>query len=113
MGQPNLFLVGYIAYIILNSVIFIIDVLMGHGGSGEIFEKFWLLILATCGIIIFIATTKYLFKILVKVNKIILLILSLAATFLQMVALYFIFFFLAMFILASILAKNGYYVTMP
>ncbi len=112
--QPfTLSIAGYVAYIILNSVIFIADAMAGQGGSGKIAQKFEFLVLILTSILIFTGTTGHLFKNFPKANKLILIILSMLATVFQVVVLVFVFFFFAMMVLSTILAKCGFYVTMP
>lgn len=109
----KLCLLGYMTYIGLSSIFFIVDVLMGQGGSGKIFYKFWLLILILSSSLVFIGSTGCLFKILPKINKLILIISSILVTSLQIIILIFTFLFFAMFILAPILGRLGFYITMP
>ena len=106
-------LIGYLTYIILTSTIFIIDVLTGGGGSGKIFNKFWIFIIILTSVLIFYGSTGYLFKIFPKINKLILITSSVLITSLQIIILIFIFFFFAMYIVAPILGRLGFYVTMP
>lgn len=105
--------IGYLTYIVLNSISFVIDALKGQGGSGKIFSKLWLPILILSSILVLIGTFSYLLKIFPNVNKAILIILSLLAASLQIVALVFMDFFFAMMILAPILGWLGFYITMP
>ena len=113
MKNFKLCLIGYTTYIILNSIFFIIDALKGHGGSGEIFSKFWLPILILSSILILVSSIKYLLKIAPKMNRAILIVLSILVSFLQIAILVFIFFFFAVIILAPILSRFGFYITMP
>lgn len=105
--------IGYLTYIVLNSISFVIDVLKGEGGSGKIFNKLWLPILILSSILVLIGTISYLFKTFPNINKAISSILSILAASLQLVVLVFVFFFFAMIILAPILGRLGFYITMP
>ena len=113
MGNFKLCLIGYITYIILNSISFVIDAFKGYGGSGKIFSKFWLPILILSSIIILIGSISYLLKIFPNMNRARVIILSILAVSLQVAVLAFIFFFFAMIILAPILGRLGFYITMP
>lgn len=113
MQSFKLCFIGYLTYIALNSISFVIDALKGQGGSGKIFSKFWLPILILSSILVLIGTISYLLKVLPNINKAILIILSILAASLQVVALVFIFFFFAMILLAPILGRLGFYITMP
>jgi len=105
--------IGYLTYIGLNSISFVIDALNGQGGSGKIFSKFWLPILILSSILVLIGTVGYLLKMFPSMNKVVLIILSILATSLQVVVAVFIFFFFAMIVLAPILGRLGFYITMP
>ena len=105
--------IGYLTFIALNSISFVIDALKGQGGSGKIFSKFWLPILILSSILVLIGMIGYLLKIFPNMNKAILIILSILAASLQVVALVFIFFFFSMITLAPILGRLGFYITMP
>lgn len=113
MKKFRLCLIGYIIYSSLDLFGFVIDALMGLGGSGDIYERFWLFSLIFASPIIFIGTSWYFFRILPRINRVILIILCLMVTFLQIVILMAILFFIATVIIAPILAYFGYYVTMP
>lgn len=113
MKDFKLCFIGYLAYVVLDSVSFVIDALKGQGGSGEIFSKFWLPILILSSILVLIGTIIYLFKIFPNINKAILIILSILVSSLQMLVLVFVFFFFAMIILTPILGQLGFYITMP
>lgn len=113
MKNFKLCFISYLTYIGLNSIFFVIDALKGQGGSGKIFNKFWLPILILSSILVLVGTISCLFKIRPSINKAILIILSILAASLQVVALVFIFFFFAMIILAPILGRLGFYITMP
>lgn len=113
MQNFKLCLTGYITYIILNSISFVIDALKGHGGSGKIFSKFWLPILILSSILVLIGTIAYLLKAFPNINRAIAIVLGILIASLQVVVLVFIFFFFAMIILAPILGRLGFYITMP
>lgn len=113
MQNFKLCFMGYLTYIAFNSISFVIDALNGQGGSGKIFSKFWLPILILSSILVLIGTIGYFLRIFFNMNKAILIILSILATFMQVVALVFIFFFFAMIMLAPILGRLGFYITMP
>ncbi|MFA5338623.1 MAG: hypothetical protein WC317_00555 [Candidatus Omnitrophota bacterium] len=106
-------IIGYVAYLFLSSIVFIADVLAGQGGSGKIFQKFWLPVILLVSILIFVGTAGYLFKNFSKINKLVSIILSMLATLFQIGVLMLVFFHLALRILAPILIKHGFYVTMP
>lgn len=113
MQNFKLCLIGYISYIFLNSISFVIDASKGHGGSGKIFSKFWLITLILSSILILIGSIKYLFRMFPGINKMLLIILSILATSLQIIVLFFIFFFFVMIIIAPVLGRLGFYITMP
>lgn len=105
--------VGWIIYCGLDLLGFILDALMEQGGSGWIYEKFWLVSLFLASPVIFIGTMRYFLTIMPRLNKIILIIFAFIATFLQIIILIGILFIIAMMIIAPILARSGFYVTMP
>ncbi|MFA6349350.1 MAG: hypothetical protein WCY12_00280 [Candidatus Omnitrophota bacterium] len=113
MRWPKVNLIAYIVCLILDSVIFTVDMLLGQGGSGKISEKFGLPVIILVSILILIGTSGYLYKFMSKVNKIILAILIIFVTFMQLIGLIIIAFLFNMYILAPILGRLGYYVTMP
>lgn len=113
MRRLKLCVIGYLSYIILSSIFSIIDVIMGEGGSGRIYQKFELVILILASLFLFIGTCDYLFAKFKKVNRLILVLLGIFATFLQVMAIIYIFSFFAVFILGPILGFCGFYVTMP
>jgi len=113
MKKAKICFVGWMIYSGLDLFGFTTDVLMGVGGSGHVYEKFWLFSLIFASPIIFAGTIKYLFLILPRRNKIILIILSLIATFIQIIVLMGILFFIAIAILSPLLANLGFYITMP
>lgn len=111
--MQKLCLIGYITYLGLSSIFYIMDIVTGGGGSGKILKMSGWPILILASIMILIGTTSYLFRILPKINIVILIILSILATFLQVVILAVALFFFVMYVLALILGRCGYYVTMP
>ncbi|MDP2905895.1 MAG: hypothetical protein Q8O22_06330 [Candidatus Omnitrophota bacterium] len=106
-------LVGYLICISLDSIVFVADVLLGQGGSGRISEKFGLGVIILISTLVFVGTTGYLFRIIPKINRIVLVVLSILASFLQIIILIGISFFFNMYILAPILGRLGFYITMP
>ena len=113
MRKLNLCIMGYIAYVGLRSLSFIIDALMGKGGSGGVSERLWLPILTVASIFILFGTISFLSKFLPKMNKLILAILGVFVSLLQVLILNFVFFVLAVSILAPILGRSGFHITMP
>ncbi|MFA4842825.1 MAG: hypothetical protein WC658_03215 [Candidatus Omnitrophota bacterium] len=113
MHWPKIKFLGYLFFLIVNSISFVVDVLMGEGGSGKIYESLRLPILILSGALLFIETFRYLFKKFLRGNKIIVAVASIFLTLLQVIILPFIFFVFAMYVLAPILGWSGFYVTMP
>lgn len=106
-------IISYIVCIVFDSIIFVLDAVFGQGGSGRISDKFgpWIIILVS--ILILIGTTGYLFNVILKVNRLVLAILSILASCLQIIILIAVVFLVNMYILAPILGKLGFYITMP
>jgi hypothetical protein len=113
MKKFRLCFIGWVVYSSLDLLGFTVDALMGLGGSGNVYEKCWLFSLIFASPLIFIGTMQYFLRIFLRINKIILIILSLIVASLQIVILMGILFFIAMMIVTPILTYLGYYVTMP
>lgn len=113
MRIPKLCILGAVGYLCLSSVIFTIDVLVGQGGSGKVYELCWLPILILTTTVISIGTTRYLINKFDKSNKLFISLLIIMGVSLQIIMLYFLFILLALTTLAPILGRAGFYVTMP
>jgi hypothetical protein len=104
---------GYISYITIGIVIFIINTVVTQRKITNFLEFLWIPNLFLFGGVILIGTFLFLSSKNPGYSKIVLMILSLLLTIVQMFCLFMISFALAMFVIAPILHRLGFHVTMP
>ncbi len=112
MKWPKLCIFGYISYISIELVVFVINTVFNNKKVSDFIEFLWIPNLILFGIIIFIGTSMFFLKKISNYNKILVIIFSLLITVIQMICLWMIAFACAMFIVAPILAHFGFHVTM-
>lgn len=113
MRWLKLCVIGYISYIAIGLIIFTINTVVTQRKINDFIEFLWIPNLILFGGVILIGTFLFLLTKNPSYSKIILIILSLLLTVAQMFCLFMISFALAMFIVAPILHRLGFYLTMP
>ncbi len=104
---------GYVSYITIGLVIFIINTISTERKINDFLEFLWIPNLFLFGGVILIGTFLFLLSKNPSYSKIVLMILSFLLTAIQMFCLFMVSFSLAMFVIAPMLHRLGFHVTMP
>lgn len=104
---------GYVSYIIIELVIFVINTISTQRKINDFLEFLWIPNLFLFGSVILIGTFLFLLNKNPSYSKIVLMLLSFLFTFIQIVCLWAVAFACAMLIVAPILHRLGFYVAMP
>ena len=106
-------LIGMLTFLIITLVGFVTDIINGSGGSAKIFTWFLIAGFILSAIFLIIGTYNILISFFPHLIKIIILLLLVFFTSLQLLFNYIISFILAMYVIAPVMGRMGYYITTP
>lgn len=113
MRWIKLCVIGYMSYIVIGLSVFVINIVIVNRKINDFLELLWIPNLILFSGVILIGTFLFLVNKNPSCSKIVLMILSFLLTVVQMLCLFLVSFVFAMFIIAPILHRFGFYVAMP